>query len=266
MFFDFLRLSNSKGLVAADTKTQDKEHDKEIKKFLKNILGCKPGNILLYRIALIHKSKSHKDAKGYKINNERLEYLGDTVLSTIVGDFLFKKYPHHGEGFLTEMRSKIVSRASLNQLAKKIGLLDLIECNKGGNTQYISMSGDAFEAITGALYLDKGYDKTYKILINRILTVYVDVDSIENSDWNYKSKIIDWAQKTKRKISFEVINIDESAPRKQYKVEVRIDDVPQLTAVAFSIRAAEQLSAEKTFKKLVEQGVIDLSLLTRSHD
>ena len=240
-------------LFFKDTRT---EQDKELLKFLKNILGIKPRNILLYKTALIHKSKSHKDSKGFRVNNERLEYLGDTVLSTIIGDYLFKKYPHQGEGFLTEMRSKIVSRSSLNALSKRIGLAQLIEYTHGRGGGYLSMSGDAFEALTGAIYLDKGYDFTYKVLINRIFTFYMNVADMETKDWNYKSKIIDWGQKTRHRISYQVVNITEDNKRKQYKVQIFIDSFPQETAIDFSIKAAEQLASEKTYKRLTDCCII----------
>lgn len=232
------------------------EQEKSIIKFLKNILGCKPKNIFIYKTALIHKSCSHKDSKGNKINNERLEYLGDTVLSTIVGDYLFKKYPHQGEGFLTEMRAKIVSRSSLNSLSKKIGLLDLVEYSKSCNGGYASLPGNAFEAMTGALYLDKGYKKTYEILINRVFMVYIDIAQVEKTQWNYKSKIIDWAQKNKKQISFQVIDVVDLGHRKQYNTAVFIDNVQHENAVDFSIKAAEQLASEKTYKSLEEKGII----------
>ena len=263
MFFDWLKKS-AKTIAISNNNNLDTKHEKAIKAFLKNILGCKPGNILLYKIALIHKSCSHKDSKGNKINNERLEYLGDTVLSTVVGDFLFKKYPLQGEGFLTEMRSKIVSRASLNALSKKMGLTDIIEYNKGGNANFISMGGDAFEAIVGALYLDKGYKTTYNILVKRVLAIFLDVEKIESTGWNYKSKIIDWGQKTKRKISFEVSELTELKGRKQYRAEVVIDGIHQQSAIAYSIRSAEQLAAEKTFKKLIEEEIIDPAILQKN--
>lgn len=233
------------------------EHDKNLKKFLKNILGVKPGNILLYKTALIHKSCSHKDDKGHRINNERLEYLGDAVLSTIIGDYLFKRYPHQGEGFLTEMRSKLVSRVSLNALSKKIGLSELIEYHKINGTQFLSIDGDAFEALTGAIFLDLGYKKTYNIIINRVFTAHVDFESLEDKQWNYKSKIIDWGQKNKHTISYEVLNTSKDTYRKQYRVQILIDSVAQDDAVDYSIKAAEQLASEKAYKKLVEQGVID---------
>lgn len=229
------------------------EEDKKLLKLLRNILGCKPKNISVYKLALVHRSCSHKDQKGNKLNNERLEYLGDTVLSTIVGEFLFRKYPHKGESFLTEMRSKIVCRANLNKLSIKIGLSDLIKYSRtnAGEWHYVSMDGDAFEALVGALYVDKGYDFTYKALTQRLFNTFLNIDEIENSAWNYKGKIIAWGQKNKRNVSFEIINIDEINHRKQYTVQIRIDGVPTETATDFSVKSAEQLAAEKTYKRLM---------------
>jgi ribonuclease-3 len=232
------------------------KEDKEIVMFLRYVFGCKPKNIFLYKQSLIHRSSSHLGVKGNKINNERLEYLGDTVLNTIVGHFLFKRYPYQGEGFLTEMRSKIVSRASLNKLAIKIGLNKLIECNKDNHGKFISMDGDAFEALVGALYLDLGYERTYKIIANKMLSTHLDVDSLETAGWNYKSKIIDYGQKNKKKVSFEIIETFVVNNRKQYKVQVLIDGEPKESAVEFSIKAADQLAAEKTYKKMEEQHII----------
>ena len=227
--------------------------DKELLMFLKNVLGCKPRNIFIYKQSLIHRSSSHKDSKGNKINNERLEYLGDTVLNTIVGHYLFKKYPYQGEGFMTEMRSKIVSRVSLNKLAIRIGLNKFIEYSKDTGGKFMSMDGDAFEALIGALYLDLGYDRTYKIITQRILNIHLDIDNLETTDWNYKGKIIDWGQRNRRTVSFEVIETTQNHARKQYKVQVLIDGEPQQSAVDYSIKAADQLAAEKTYKNLEKE-------------
>ncbi len=230
-----------------------KKEDRELLKFLRNILGCKPKNISIYKLSLIHKSCSITDNKGNKLNNERLEYLGDTVLSTIVGDYLFKKYPLKGEGFLTEMRSKIVSRASLNKLSVKIGLSKLIEYNKTSHSgSFSSVNGDAFEALVGALYLDRGYKFTQKVLTKKILSIHLDIDELENTTWNYKSKIIDWCQKNKKKISFEVVESSVVNHRMHYVVQILIDEQPQEKAEDYSIKAAEQLAAEKTLKKILE--------------
>ena len=189
------------------------------------------------------------------MNNERLEYLGDTVLSTIVGEFLFKKYPHKGEGFLTEMRSKMVSRSALNKLSSKIGLSDLIKYSRGnvGDGQFLSLDGNAFEALVGALYLDKGYHFTYKVLTRKLFSTYMDVDELENTTWNYKGKLIAWGQKNKCSVAFETIAIEEIKHRKQYTVQVNIGGVPFETAVNYSIKSAEQLVAEKAFKRIEEE-------------
>ena len=236
-------------------ENRHKQEDRELLKFLRNILGCKPKNISLYRLSLVHRSRSHIDTKGNKVNNERLEYLGDTVLSTIVGEFLFKKYPHKGEGFLTEMRSKMVSRSALNKLSSKIGLSDLIKYSRGnvGDGQFLSLDGNAFEALVGALYLDKGYHFTYKVLTRKLFSTYMDVDELENTTWNYKGKLIAWGQKNKCSVAFETISIEEIKHRKQYTVQVNIGGIPFETAVNYSIKSAEQLVAEKAFKRIEEE-------------
>src|SRR5574344_171753 len=234
---------------------EEKKRDKELQKFLKNILGIKPKNLVVYKLALVHKSFFVQNDNGFKMNNERLEYLGDAVLGIMVGDFLFKKYPYQGEGFLTEMRSKSVSRSSLNKLAHKIGLSEHIRYRKETG-QFLSMDGDAFEAIFGAIYLDKGYEKAYKVLTQRILSTYLDIDSLEKAEWNYKSKLIDWGQKNRRQVSYQVVDTIEHNSRKQYNVQVLIDSQPQETAIDYSIKAAEQLASEKTYKKLLLDNVI----------
>lgn len=233
-----------------------KRENKEICVFVKSVLGFSPKHTDLFHTAFIHRSSS-ASFKGHRVNNERLEYLGDAVLSAVVADFLYRKYPYQGEGFLTEMRSKIVSRASLNKLAKKIGLLDMIDYQRNSQGGFKSIGGDAFEALVGAVYLEKGYKCTRRIIIDRILCTHLDVDSIATTDWNYKSKLIDWGQKNHKKVSFEVIRsfTEGHSSRRQYECQVNIDGVPQKSAVDFSIKAAEQLAAEKTYKEIVAQTV-----------
>lgn len=233
------------------------EH-KEFYLFFKNVLGFTPRNTSLYQIAFIHKSKSVETGQGWRVNNERLEYLGDAVLSAVVAEFLYKKYPHQGEGFLTEMRSKLVSRANLNKLAQKIGLSQLIQYNRESQGVFKSIDGDAFEALVGAIYLEKGYRFTRRVIIKKIMSTYLDVDAMAHTDWNFKSKLIDWGQKNHKKISFEVERVffQGKESRRQYDVRVKIDGEPAEHAIEYSIKAAEQLAAEKTYKKLQEQGII----------
>ena len=222
------------------------------------MLGYRPRNVSLYQIAFTHRSKSVTTAQG-RINNERLEYLGDAVLSAMVADYLYKKFPYQGEGFLTEMRSKMVSRATLNKLAQKIGLPELIQYTGGSQGGFKSINGDAFEALVGAIYLEKGYKFTRRVIVEKIMSNYLDVDTIAHTDWNFKSKLIDWGQKGQHKISFDVEHVISQGKdnRKQYDVRVKIDDEPAEHAIDYSIKAAEQLASEKTYKSLVERGLVE---------
>lgn len=233
------------------------KESKEFNSFFRNILGYTPRHTELYHVAFTHRSSSASQ-NGHRINNERLEYLGDAVLSTVVADFLYRKYPYQGEGFLTELRSKIVSRASLNKLAQKIGLLELIDYQRDSGGGFKSIGGNAFEALIGAMYIEKGYMFTRKVLVDKVLCTYLDVDAMATTDWNFKSKLIDWGQKNRKKISFEVehVSYQGKESRRQYDVRVKIDGIPAEHAIEYSIKAAEQLAAEKTYKQLQEQGVI----------
>ena len=235
-----------------------KTESPEFYRFFKNVLGYTPRSTELYHIAFTHRSQSGT-VHGHRINNERLEYLGDAILGAVVAEYLYKKYPYEGEGFLTILRSKIVSRASLGQLARKIGLPELIDYQRNSPGVFKSLGGDAFEALVGAMYLEKGYRFTRKVIVDRILRTYLDVDSIAVSDWNYKSKLIDWGQKTHRKITFEVVRsfYQGHQSRKEYECRVNLDGEPQQSAIEYSIKAAEQLAAEKAYKALEASGVIN---------
>jgi len=224
--------------------------DKQLYQSIKNILGFYPKNIFVYKLAFLHKSASQETRKGIKISNERLEYLGDTILSTVVADFLFKKYPYNDEGFLTELRSKIVSRSNLNKLSKKMGLNHLIQRDQESNNLYRSIEGDTFEALIGAIYLDKGFNFTRRIIIHRIIQVHLDIDEMEHKQWNFKSKLIDWAQREKKTVGFNVIGVIGGGYTKQYKVELTIDGEAITCGQDYSIKAAEQLAAEKAYLKL----------------
>lgn len=232
--------------------------DKFLYQSIKNILGFYPGNIFIYKLAFLHKSASQEIRKGIKISNERLEYLGDTILSSVIADFLFKKYPFNDEGFLTEMRSKLVSRANLNKLSQKMGLNKLIQKDKDNTNLYRSIEGDTFEALIGAIYLDKGYNFTKKTIINRIIKVHIDIDEIEHKQWNFKSKLIDWAQKEKKSIGFNVIDVIGNGYNKQYVVELIVEGKPIARGQDYSIKAAEQIASEKAFQQITvnENGII----------
>jgi len=228
-------------------------HDnQQLYDFFQKVLGYTPHHWDLYQTALTHKSMSQTVGDGHRINNERLEYLGDAVLSTIVAEYLYKKYPYYGEGFLTEMRSKIVSRASLNSLAQTIGMSDLIVYNREQKGIFKSINGDAFEALVGAMYLERGYQCTKHTITERLIKVYLDINDLEHTTWNYKGKLIDWGQKNSKKISFEVVRVIPGSrqERKRFESRVLIDGKPIESGIDYTIKAAEQLAAENTFAKL----------------
>jgi ribonuclease-3 len=207
----------------------------------------------LYKLALRHRSVAKKTLNGLRLSNERLEYLGDAVLSSIVADFLFKRFPYKDEGFLTEIRSRIVSRSQLNKLGQKLGINKLILSNTESKNQCKSMSGDAFEAFIGALYIDRGYNFTRKIIINRIINIHLDIDDLVQQDANYKSLIIEWSQKEKKTVDFNVIDEIGEGFKKQYLIEVCINNEKIAKAQDYSIKGAEKLAAEKAYAIIVTQ-------------
>ena len=217
---------------------------------IKNIFGFLPGNIFLYKLALTHKSVATEIKEGFKDSNERLEYLGDAILGSIVADYLFKKFPFKDEGFLTETRSKIVSRTQLNNLSIKLGLNKLIESAPHNKNNGKSINGDAFEAFIGALYLDKGYVFAHRIVTENIIKVHLDLDELIEKEINYKSKLIEWAQKEKKEIEFKVISEEGNENANQYASKVFIDGKPYEKGYDFSIKGAEKLAAEKTYHQL----------------
>lgn len=221
--------------------------DRKMTQSIKNIFGFIPGNIFLYQLAFKHRSASNEIINGYKLSNERLEYLGDAILSAIIADYLFEKFPYKNEGFLTEMRSRIVSRASLNKLSQKLGLDQLVNLNGDNKSMFRSANGDAFEAIIGAIYLDKGFSFTRNIVIKRIIDIHIDIDSLQKSDFNFKSKLLEWSQKEKRSIEFVVADEIGEGYKKQYLIEVQLDGTKISDAKDFSIKGAEQLAAEKAW-------------------
>lgn len=224
--------------------------NKHLYLYIRNIFGFLPGNIFLYKLAFRHKSVAIEISNGKKVSNERLEYLGDAVLGTIVADYMFKKFPLKDEGFLTEMRSKVVKRSQLNNLAQKLGIDKLINSTSESKSLCKSINGDAFEAFIGALYLDKGYDFTRKIVVERIIDVHLDIDELEMQNLNYKSQLIEWSQKEKKVVEYKVVEEIGEGYKKQYLIEVLIDDKVCSKAQDHSIKGAEQRASEKALLKL----------------
>jgi len=214
---------------------------------LKNVLGIKPGNALLYRTALSHRSVKETADE----NNERLEYLGDAVLSAIVADYLFKRYPYKGEGFLTEMRSKMVNRQQLNDIALKMGLKKLTFYNKFDNSLKGSqIFGNTLEALVGAVYLDKGYAKTSNWVLKQIVIPHMFVDDLELIDINLKNKLIGWANKNGKVLNFELAHEKMEGSRRLFTINAVLDGEILSQGKGYNKKDASQVAAQVAVKKL----------------
>ncbi len=227
---------------------------KELSEAINNIFGYHPKNVSVYKLAFKHKSASVVINNGFRHCNERLEYLGDAVLGSVVADFLFKKFPFKDEGFLTEMRSRIVSRSNLNMLSRKMGLDQLVEAGKDGNNTESSIMGDAFEALIGAIYLDKGYAFTKNLIVRKIIQTHLDIDELMMRDINFKSKIIEWIQKEKKEVSFNLVNeTDNGKKGKLYTIELVIEDDVVGRGQGYSIKKAEQGASRQAWGHISRQ-------------
>lgn len=227
--------------------------DKRLRLAIRQIVGSKPSNLDLYKLALLHTSASKEaDSDGFKESNERLEYLGDAVLGAVIADYLFKKFPYKDEGFLTEIRSRIVNRESLNNLAKKIGLSKIIEFDGNRKTAltHKSMYGDAMEAMVGAIYLDKGFKFCRKFIIRRLISPHYDIDKVVLTNANFKSVIIEWAQRESKDLRFDIIHEKGDRHHREFIAQVMVDDQPFSTGSGYSKKKAEQSAAEKACELL----------------
>lgn len=222
--------------------------DKKFYWLLCNRLNIVPGKLKLYEIAFLHRSASVVFSDGSVVNNERLEYLGDAVLDAVIADYLFKKFPRKKEGFLTQMRSKIVKRSNLDVLARKIGIDELIVSNTHRNVHKKHIYGDALEALIGAIYLDKGYTRTRKYIVNNVIKSFVDLDQLINKETDFKSRIIEWGQKNKYNIIFETkeeyLELEQSPI---FVSVIRVGDSTLGTGQGKSKKEAEQNASEQAF-------------------
>jgi ribonuclease-3 len=214
---------------------------------LANVLSIKTSNISLYTTALSHRSVK----EGADENNERLEYLGDAILSAIVADYLFKKYPYKGEGFLTEMRSKMVNRQQLNDLAIKIGLKKLALYNKvDGSLKGSQIFGNTLEALIGAFYHDKGYEKTQKWVTKQMIIPHLYVDDLELIDINLKNKLIGWASKHGKVLGFETIEEKLENNRRVFSIAAVLDGEQLSVGKGYNKKDASQIAAQQAIEKL----------------
>jgi ribonuclease-3 len=217
------------------------------KKQLRNVLGFSPGNTSLYKTALTHRSVRDSASA----NNERLEYLGDAILSAIVADFLFKKYPYKEEGFLTEMRSKMVNRTTLNDIAVKMGMRKITQFNKFDSSLKMSqIFGNTLEAVVGAVYLDKGFKKTRKWVLERIIVPYLFMDDLENLEINHKNKLYGWANKKGKNLEFETLDEKIENGRRLFTVGAVVNGELIAQGKAFNKKDASQIAAQIAVDKL----------------
>ncbi len=217
------------------------------------ILGFLPGNRRLYEIAFIHRSASVTCEKGHIINNERLEYLGDAILDAIIADYLYANFPDEDEGFLTQVRSRIVKRKQLNKLASNLGISSLLVSNTNAQQVRANLLGNALEALIGAIYLDRGYKRTKKFVVGKILEKQLDVAKLANKESDFKSRIIEWAQKHKKEINF--VSQEESIPDSHetfFSTQVILLDKELGTGTGHSKKDAEQKAAEEALANITE--------------
>jgi ribonuclease III len=226
------------------------ETDSKLIAAIHNIGGFTPSNLELYKLATLHSSIGKPNGQGLKDSNERLEYLGDAILGAAVADYLFKKFPYKDEGFLTEIRSRIVNREALNLLARKIGIGTIVQFdNKNAHLQHVIL-GNTLEAIVGAVYLDKGYLRCKKFVIDKLIAPYYDLEEVVNSDSNYKSRLIEWSQREGKNIRFEIIEIKKAKNRKEFSAQVMLDNDAQGLGYGNTKKKAEQDAAFKTLETM----------------
>jgi ribonuclease-3 len=224
---------------------------REFSSRLKKILGFRPGNLKLYEIAFIHRSATFTLPDGKKVNNERLEYLGDAVLDAILSDFLFERFPDASEGFMTKIRSRIVNREVLNQLAISMGINKILISNVSSVHSTKNLYGDALEALIGSLFLDKGFKKTKKLFIKNVLNKYLDLEVIVNTDCDYKSLVFEWVQKRKSNLIFTYNEeYDFNLKKSVFSTTLIIDKVEMGEGHGSSKKEAEQEAAGKAWQRL----------------
>ncbi len=231
-------------------KKKPQTPDKKIVTAIQTIAGFTPKNLELYRLATRHSSIAIEDSNGYKESNERLEYLGDAILGAAVADFLFKKFPFKDEGFLTEMRSRLVNRESLNLLARKIGIANIVQFNQKNTQLQQVILGNTLEAIVGAIYLDKGYLTCKQFVITKLIAPHYDVDDLVNSNSNFKSKLIEWGQREGKEIRFEIVSVQKGKIHKEFTAQVFVSGEAVGMGYGNNKKKAEQDAAFKTCEKL----------------
>ncbi|MFV0248184.1 MAG: ribonuclease III [Tenacibaculum sp.] len=227
-----------------------KSKNKEDESFccqLKKLLRFKPIELSHYKKAFIHRSSRLFDQDGIPINYERLEFLGDAILSSIIASYLYKKVPKADEGYLTQMRAKVVSREHLNALGKKLELLKFVKIGETNNKISEDIYGNIFESLIGAIYLDRGYNYCHQFVYNQVILPYISIESLEEKISSYKGFIIEWCQKNKKKYQFDFCEDDENKDKKYFSVRLYIDNSMVAKGRAASKKKAEEIAAKQMY-------------------
>jgi len=225
--------------------------EKELFSSLKDILGFYPHDISLYKQALLHKSVGKRNEKGKPLNNERLEFLGDAILDAVVGDIVFRHFEGKREGFLTNTRSKLVSRDTLGKLAQEMGIAQLIKSTGHSTSHNSYMNGNAFEALVGAIYLDQGYDACMRFMKKRILAQVINIDKVAYKEVNFKSKLLEWSQKNRVQMEFR--DLEQKRDEKNSPVftsQVFIEGIEGCKGVGYSKKESQQNASKETLQRL----------------
>ena len=226
--------------------------EKELFSALNQIMGFYPHDIELYKQALLHKSMGRRNEKGRPVNNERLEFLGDAVLDAVVGDIVFRHFDGKREGFLTNTRSKLVSRDTLGKLAKEMGISELIKSSDHSTSHNSYKNGNAFEALVGAIYLDRGYDACMRFMEKRILAQIINIDKVAYKEVNFKSKLLEWSQKNRVKLEFRELNRekDNSTGSPVFTTQIFLEGVEGCAGTGYSKKESQQKASKDTLQRL----------------
>lgn len=222
---------------------------------VKAITGKAPRNLRLYALATLHASSSAADDRGYRPSNERLEYLGDAILGAVVAEYLFKKYPFKDEGFLTEIRSRMVNRQTLNDLGRKLGLnvVVRVDSSRRGMHSHKSLYGDALEALVGAVYLDRGYKACRSFVIKKLIEPNFNIDELIKTNTNYKSQLIEWSQKHGKEVRFKAKELQHRGKVKEFEITIILDGEVSAKGRGLNKKTAEQAASRKVLESLQQQ-------------
>ncbi len=249
--FLFLQYANTSGLRAVIRHWIST--DRKFSGTLRSLLGFYPTNIALYRMAFRHRSAAQNSPDDINESNERLEFLGDAILGAIVAEHIFSTFPFKDEGFLTKLRSKVVSRHQLNVIARKMGIPQMMSMNNDSNFEGSSIYGNALEALIGSIYLDKGYRKTKKFILDRFFGLYVDLHELEATETDFKSRLTEWSQKEKQELEFRVLQDPHHSRDRGFHIGIFVQKNLMSEASHNSKKRAEQMAAEKAWGVITQQ-------------